>query len=458
MQETVNPLETAPIPRLIARYSIPTALTLMVNSLYNIVDQIFVGQGVGITGMAATNVAFPLVVLVNAIALMLGDGCAANISLCLGRKQQREADDTISHSVTLMIVGGIICALGSFLFAPQIAVLFGSTDTAYAEALSYIRTIAWGFPFQLICPALTAILRADGCPQYSMKCMIVGAVINLILDPIFIFPLEMGVVGAGIATVIGQVAAGCLCLLYLRRLKTVRICRRALRPTRALTSKILALGFPSMLTQLLTMLVQVTLNNLMRTYGALSVYGSDIALSVYGMMMKVYQIAHSMFVGVSSAVQPINGYNFGAKHFQRVRQTYRMAAMIALGISVLWFLVFLALPRQIATLFVRDNPLYLDCAQHCFHLYMMAFFLYGLHLTTASFFQGIGKPVKALAIPLARQGFFLIPLAILLAGQLGLDGALLAAPIADVLTFLLCLLLARREFSSWQQQGWLSQG
>ena len=140
MQETVNPLETAPIPRLIARYSIPTALTLMVNSLYNIVDQIFVGQGVGITGMAATNVAFPLVVLVNAIALMLGDGCAANISLCLGRKQQREADDTISHSVTLMIVGGIICALGSFLFAPQIAVLFGSTDTAYAEALSYIRT------------------------------------------------------------------------------------------------------------------------------------------------------------------------------------------------------------------------------------------------------------------------------------------------------------------------------
>ena len=165
MQETVNPLETAPIPRLIARYSIPTALTLMVNSLYNIVDQIFVGQGVGITGMAATNVAFPLVVLVNAIALMLGDGCAANISLCLGRKQQREADDTISHSVTLMIVGGIICALGSFLFAPQIAVLFGSTDTAYAEALSYIRTIAWGFPFQLICPALTAIIRADGCPQ-----------------------------------------------------------------------------------------------------------------------------------------------------------------------------------------------------------------------------------------------------------------------------------------------------
>ena len=187
-------------------------------------------------------------------------------------------------------------------------------------------------------------------------------------------------------------------------------------------------------------------------------YGSDIALSVYGMMMKVYQIAHSMFVGVSSAVQPINGYNFGAKHFQRVRQTYRMAAMIALGISVLWFLVFLALPRQIATLFVRDNPLYLDCAQHCFHLYMMAFFLYGLHLTTASFFQGIGKPVKALAIPLARQGFFLIPLAILLAGQLGLDGALLAAPIADVLTFLLCLLLAPREFSSWQQQGWLSHG
>ena len=202
-----NPLETDPIPKLIVRYAVPTSLTLMVNYLYNIVDQIFVGQGVGITGMAATNIAFPLTILVNAVALMLGDGCAANISLCLGRKAQREADSTISHALTLILASGLLAALACGIFAPQIVVLFGATPTAYAESLSYMRAIAWGIPFQLLCPAFTAIIRADGSPQYMMKCMMTGAVINLILDPIFIFPLKMGVVGAGIATVIGQVAA-----------------------------------------------------------------------------------------------------------------------------------------------------------------------------------------------------------------------------------------------------------
>lgn len=451
-----NPLETEPIPKLIVRYSVPTALTLMVNYLYNIVDQIFVGQGVGITGMAATNIAFPLTILVNAVALLLGDGCAANISLSLGRKEQREADNTISHALTLIVTSGLLAALICGVFAPQIVVLFGATPTAYAESLAYMRAIAWGIPFQLLCPAFTAIIRADGSPQYMMKCMMTGAVINLILDPIFIFPLKMGVVGAGIATVIGQVAAGCLCLRYLHHLKTVHIRREALRPTWVLTRRILALGFPSLLTQVLSALVQITLNNLMRTYGAATVYGSDIALSVYGMMMKVYQIAHSMFVGVSSAIQPINGYNFGAGHYERVRKTFRMASFIALGISAVWFLIFMVFPRQIASLFVLGNDLYLDCAQHCFRFYMLAFFLYGLHMTSASFFQGIGRPVKSLLIPLARQGCFLIPLALVLSKVWGMDGALLAAPVADVLVFLLCLILARSEFQGWRKKDWLS--
>ena len=203
---------------------------------------------------------------------------------------------------------------------------------------------------------------------------------------------------------------------------------------------------------------QITLNNLMRAYGAATVYGSDIALSVYGMMMKVYQIAHSMFVGVSSAIQPINGYNFGANHYARVQKTFHIASLIAVGISVVWFLIFMVFPRQIASCFVSDNALYLDCAQHCFRLYMLAFFLYGLHMTSASFFQGIGRPGKSLLIPLARQGCFLIPLALLLSRSFGLDGALLAAPIADALAFLLCLLLARWEFRSWRRKGWLCKG
>lgn len=253
------------------RYSVPTTLTLMVNYLYNVVDQIFVGQGVGITGMAAVNVAFPVSILANAIALLLGDGCAANVSLCLGRKDQRTADRIFGHAVTWIITSGIVMALVCGIFTPQIVKLFGSTDTTYEESAAYLRSIACGIPFQLICPTFTAMIRADGSPKYTMKCMMTGAVINLILDPVFIFGLNMGVVGAGIATVIGEVAAGVLCLLYLRRLQTVHLTREALRPTWVMTQRILKLGFPSLLTQSLTALVQIVLNNLMRVYGAASI-------------------------------------------------------------------------------------------------------------------------------------------------------------------------------------------
>ena len=456
-QKNGNPLETEPLSKLLLRYSIPTTLTLMVNYLYNVIDQIFVGQGVGITGMAAVNVAFPVYILINAVALLLGDGCAANVSLCLGRREQETANRIFGQAVTWIVTSGIVMALICGIFTPPIVKLFGSSDTAYAEAIAYLRVIACGIPFQLICPAFTAIIRADGSPQYTMKCMITGAVINLILDPIFIFGLNIGVVGAGIATIIGEIAAGMLCLLYLRKLQTIRLTKAALRPTWPLTRCILKLGFPSLLTQGLTALVQIVLNNLMRIYGASSIYGSDIALSVYGMMMKVYQIAHSMFVGVSSAIQPINGYNFGAKNYSRVRKTYRMATGSAFVISILWCLIYLLFPRQLAMLFVSDNPLYLDCAAHCFRIYMIAFFLYGVHMTTASFFQGIGKPSCSLLIPLVRQGILLIPLALLLSHNWGLNGALFAVPIADALTFLLCVILAVWEFRAWKRRGWLNE-
>lgn len=455
LQTHKNPLETDPISKLILRYSLPTALTLMVNYIYNIADQVFVGQGVGITGMAATNIAFPLIILINAVALLLGDGCAANISLCLGRKEQRRADETFSHMLTLLFFSGILMSLLCLIFAPWIVRIFGATDTAYKEALVYMRIIVLGVPFQILCPAFTAIIRADGTPKYAMKCMVIGAVVNLILDPIFIFLFDMGVAGAGITTVIGQTTAGLLFLAYLRRLKTVRIRKDALRPTKKLSFQILALGFPSLLTQILSALVQIVMNNLMTQYGAESIYGSDIALSVYGMMMKVYQIAHSMFVGVSSATQPINGFNFGAKHYSRVRETYRLAARIALVISVAWFLIYQIVPREIGMLFVADDILYGDCARHCFRRYMMGFFVYGLHMTTASFFQGIGKPLKALLLPFLRQGVFLIPAALLLSNRFGLDGALIAAPLADIATFLISIAMAKSEFSDWKKKYWL---
>ncbi len=448
-----NPLGTEPIKNLIVKYSIPTALTLMVNYIYNIVDQIFIGQGVGIEGMAATNVAFPLTIISIAVALLIGDGCAANISLCLGRKEQDTADRTVSHASTMLVVSGIVIAVLCFLFAGTIANMFGSTDTAFNQSVIYIKTIAWGLPFLMLSSALTAIIRADGNPQYTMKCMIIGCIINIILDPVFIFVFDMGVFGAGVATVIGEAYTGIACFTYLRRLKTVHIKKEALIPTPALSFKILSLGIPSLLTQIMNALVQITMNNLMSVYGSKTIYGGDTALSVYGMMMKVYQIAHSMFVGVSSATQPINGYNFGAKNYKRVYETYKMAVKIAITISIIWFAVYQIFPRFIAMMFVSDDALYIDCAEHIFRIYMAMFFIYGLHLVTASFLQSIGKPTKALLIPIIRQALLLIPLSIILSPKFGLDGAIMAAPIADLAVFIVALTLAITEFRSWKKNG-----
>ena len=450
-----NPLGTEPIKNLIVKYSIPTALTLMVNYIYNIVDQIFIGQGVGIEGMAATNVAFPLTIISIAVALLIGDGCAANISLCLGRKEQDTADRTVSHASTMLVVSGIVIAVLCFLFAGTIANMFGSTDTAFNQSVIYIKTIAWGLPFLMLSSALTAIIRADGNPQYTMKCMIIGCIINIILDPVFIFVFDMGVFGAGVATVIGEAYTGIACFTYLRRLKTVHIKKEALIPTPALSFKILSLGIPSLLTQIMNALVQITMNNLMSVYGSRTIYGGDTALSVYGMMMKVYQIAHSMFVGVSSATQPINGYNFGAKNYKRVYETYKMAVKIAITISIIWFAVYQIFPRFIAMMFVSDDALYIDCAEHIFRIYMAMFFIYGLHLVTASFLQSIGKPTKALLIPIIRQALLLIPLSIILSSKFGLDGAIMAAPIADLAVFIVALTLAVTEFRSWKKNGLL---
>ena len=452
-QPNTNPLGTEPILHLIGRYAIPTSLTLMVNYLYNIVDQIFVGQGVGIAGMAATNVAFPMTILAIALALLLGDGCAANVSLFLGRKDQETAERIVSHTMTLLVLFGFGIAVLSFFFAPQIVRLFGATETAFRDSLVYLRTIAFGLPFLMFSSALTAMIRADGTPQYTMKCMMVGCAMNLVLDPVFIFLCHWGVFGAGFATVLGQAVTGIGCFWYWKKPKTVRVRKAALWPTRALTLRILSLGIPSLCTQLLTALVQITMNNFMSRYGAQTVYGGDIALSVYGMMMKVYQIAHSMFVGVSSATQPIHGYNFGAKQYDRVRQTYGWAVKIGLTISVAWFLVYQFGGRWIAALFVSDEPLYLDCAAYVFRIYMAAFFLYGLHMVTASFLQGIGKPQKALCIPVVRQAVVLIPAAFLLSARFGMDGALWAAPMADVVVFLVAAALAIGEFRSWKKQG-----
>lgn len=454
MEAKTNILATESIPKLLLKFSVPTMLTLMVNYLYNIVDQIFVGQGVGIMGIAATNVSFPFSIVCTALALLIGDGCAARISLCLGRKEQQQANKCFGNAFFILILCGVFIVLFGNLFLKTLLLLFGATETILPSAMQYARIILFGLPFMIFNVAFTAIIRSDGNPQYTMKAMMIGAVINIILDPIFIFYFDMGVQGAAIATILGQIVSGIICIRYITRFQNITFQKNNMILDFHTTTSILSLGIPSFITQIATACTQIVMNNMMRYYGANTIYGSDIALSCYGTMMKVYQIAHAMFVGVSSGTQPINGFNYGAKQYKRVKQTYYTAITIALIISFVWWLIYQTFPAQIASLFVSaEQTDYITFAVYCYRFYMLAFFVYGFPMVTASFFQAIGKPINALAISVSRQILFLIPLAIILSPQYGIKGSLISAPIADISTFLLAVVLILYELNQWNKKG-----
>ena len=449
-----NILGSAKISRLLLKFSVPTVMTLMVNCLYNIVDQIFIGHAAGVSGIAATNAAFPMVTISAALALMVGDGTASNISLCLGRKEREDAERTLGNGVTLLFLSAFVLAVSMLLGGAFFARIFGASEAVLADSVVYLRILALGLPFQMSNMAFTAIIRSDGNPKYAMKSMMLGAGMNVVLDPIFIFLLDLGVAGAAIATILGQMAAGIICIAYLPKFEHISFHRENMRLRGTVCGRILALGFPSCCMQTATALTQIVMNNLMRNYGAMTIYGSEIALSCYGIMMKIYQVAHAMFVGVASGTQPINGYNYGAKQYRRVRRTFRVAVTVSFVISFVWFGIFQLGGGLLAGLFVEEEPLYLEFAVLCFHVYMMGFFVYGLPQVTASFFQAIGKPGKSLLTALSRQAIFLIPLSLALSSRYGLMGALWAAPAADMLAFLLAGALIFHEFRGWKARGW----
>ncbi|HIT73472.1 MATE family efflux transporter [Tyzzerella sp. An114] len=455
MTKTSNPLGTDPILSLLKKFSVPTALTLMVNYLYNIVDQIFVGQSVGIEGIAATNVAFPFSTICVSVALLIGDGCAANTSLSLGRGEKDYADRGFGNSFLLLILFSLFILIFGNIFLEQLVTLFGATETVFESSMIYSRIILLGLPFMIINVSFTAIIRADGNPKYTMKCMMTGALINVILDPVFIFGFNMGVKGAAIATILGQFVAGFLCLAYIPKFKSITFKKAYMKLSGKVCKTILSLGISSFFTQIATAALQIIMNNLMKIHGAATIYGSDIALSCYGMMMKIYQIAHAMLVGLSSGTQPINGFNYGAKQYDRVKTTYKYAFIFSFIISTGWFIVYMVFPSQIAYLFVNDSPMYQEFAKVCFRSYMLVFFIYGMPMVTSSFFQAIGKPSKALLLSLSRQAFFLIPLSLILSSKFGLKGALFSAPIADTLTFIVALSLIIYEFKLWKKNGFI---
>ena len=319
----INPLAVQPVGKLMMKFAIPAILSGVISSLYNIVDQIFIGQSVGMLGNAATNVAFPIIIFCTGISLLLGIGTAANFSLALGEGKKERAGNFAGTGITSLIIAGFLIMIIGFLFMDPLIQLFGATADAYDYALEYVAITMFGLPFYVISCGGTHLIRADQSPRYAMVCVMSGALLNLILDPLFIFGFDMGIAGAAYATVIGQVVSGIMTLLYFKRFKTVKITRKLLRPRLDLLARISALGIAPCVNQLSMMVVQIALNNVLTHYGKQSLYGPDIPLACVGVITKVNSILIMIMVGLAQGAQPIVGFNYGAKNYTRVKETLK---------------------------------------------------------------------------------------------------------------------------------------
>jgi len=438
-------LGTAPIPKLMMKYAVPSVISLLVNALYNIVDQIFIGQGVGYLGNAATNIIFPITVIVLAFALLIGDGAAAYLSLKLGSGDRKSAQRGVGNAVTLLVIFGAAFFVLGMLFLEPACRLFGATENSLPFALDYGRIIVLGLPFVVVGTGLNSCIRAAGSPRVAMLSMITGAAINTVLDPIFIFVLDWGVEGAAFATIIGQIATFAISISYMRKLKTVKITKSDLRPSFRTAKTIMGYGVSSFITQTAITVSILVSNNMLVQYGTASVYGPDIPLAAFGIVMKVNQILISCMVGMGIGAQPIIGYNYGAKNNTRVRHAYLISVLCATVIGAAGFLLFQFAPQSIINLFGSEEGLYNEFAQKSFRIFLMLCMLSGFQIVTGIFFQALGRPVKAALLTLSRQILLLVPAALILPRFLGVEGVLWAGPVADGISFVIALILALVE-------------
>lgn len=438
-------LGTEPIGKLLAKFSIPCVLSMLVSALYNIVDQIFIGQGVGYLGNAATNVVYPFTVIALALSLMIGDGAAALLSLSLGRHDADDAHRSVGNCITLSLLCAILLTAIGFLFEDRILTLFGVTAECLDYAKDYMLPILIGLPFYIFTSACNGIIRADGAPQYAMLSTIIGAVMNLILDPIAIFVLGWGVTGAAIATAAGQIVTALLSALYFRKTKTFQLCPDSFRLHKKTVRSIAELGVSSLVIQLAIVIVMAVANNMIARYGNDSIYGANIPLSAVGIVMKVFAIVIAFAVGIGVGGQPIVGYNFGAGNYQRVKETYRTMLIAVCIVGVIATLLFELCPQLFISLFGSENALYNDYAQLCFRIFLGGILLTCLQKVNSIFLQAMGRPLQSTLLSLARDVVFFVPALLLLAPRVGVVGMLWAAPVADVLSALLALVLVCSE-------------
>lgn len=446
MKPSENPLGSEPVSSLLRRFAIPSVIAMLVSALYNMVDQLFIGHSIGVLGNAATNVAFPLSMVCTSIGLLCGIGGAANFNLCMGRREPEHAKSYVGSAISMLAILGVILCVAVQLFLRPMMLLFGATPDVIDYACTYTRITSIGFPFLIVTIGGSNLIRADGSPKFSMLCNLIGAIVNTILDPLFIFVFHMGMAGAALATITGQILSFALVVLYLRGFKTLPLSLSDLKPNMACWARIAALGATPAFNQVAMMVVQIVMNNTLTHYGSNSVYGSDIPLACAGIISKVNMLFFSFVIGISQGLQPIVSFNFGAQKYDRVKDAYKKAVFAATAISIVAFLCFQLFPRQIIGIFGSGSEEYLHFAERYFRIFLFFTFLNGIQPVSSNFFTSIGAPKKGIFLSLTRQIIFLLPLLLIFPYLFGIDGVMYTAPIADLAAASVSIVMVVREF------------
>ena len=439
------------------KYAVPCIISLLVGALYNIVDQIFIANAsyLGSYGNAANTVVFPLTVIALAIAVMIGDGCCAFVSISLGKGENENAKKSVGNSVVLTIVSSIFLCAVYLIFSDSIIAMFGGTvnPETFRNSKEYFFYISLGIPFYMFGQAMNPIIRADGAPKFAMLSTLAGAVINMILDPIFIFTFKWGMMGAAVATVIGQIVTSALAVWYLCNMKLVKPANSDFKPVAGIIRHTLILGLTSFLSQISLVAAMAAINNMIRKYGALdTVFGqeqySQIPMAVVGIVMKFFQIVISVVVGMAAGCIPIVGFNMGAGLLGRVRELFTKLLTYEAGVGAFALIFVEFFPKQLISIFgaANESSYYTVFAMHAFRIYLCMIVLACVNKACFIFLQAMGKAFESTALSMVREIVFGVGFAMILPLFYGLDGVLYSMPVSDLLTFAVALILIIRTY------------
>ena len=450
-------LGTEKIGKLMIQYSVPCIISLLVGALYNIVDQIFIANAdyLGSYGNAANAVAFPLTVVALAIAVMIGDGCCAFVSISLGKGEKNDARKSVGNAIVMSLICSVVLTAVYLIFQSEIISMFGDTvnEETYRYSIEYFFYITLGIPFYMFGQAMNPVIRADGSPKFAMASTLAGAIANIILDPIFIFVFQWGMMGAAVATVIGQIITALLSVGYILRMKVIKPSVKDMRLDGKILGRTLLLGITSFLSQISLVAAMAAINNMLRKYGSMDeIFGQEqyaqIPMAVVGIVMKFFQIVISVVVGMAAGCIPVVGFNIGAGNPSRVRALFTKLLIAEAAVGAVGFILAEMFPHQLISIFgaANESVYYTEFAVKAFRIYLCMMILACINKACFIFLQAMGKAVSSTVLSMIREVVFGVGFALILPIFFGLDGVLISMPVSDILTFLAAAFLICRTY------------